>query len=199
MLPDGSTQQSVYPFPTIPFTLAYVCGATRHIGWLARRWHIDRGFDPDHGREVSWAVGAFLLVRRLAWEAVGGFDEAQWMYAEDLDLGWRMRRAGWATRFVPEARVLHAEAASTSQAWGSARYARWHASTYAWMARRRGFPMTRAVAAINVAGYLARAAATLPRAMAGNQEARGACRGAFDAARTHSVGLRERSRLERVR
>ena len=66
VLPDGTTQHSVYPFPTIPFTIAYASGAIARSERLARHWNIDRGFDPEHAREVSWAVGAFLLVRRAA-------------------------------------------------------------------------------------------------------------------------------------
>lgn len=199
ILPDGTTQHSVYPFPTIPFTLAYVSGAIRVSGRLARHWCIDRGFDPDRGREVSWAVGAFLLVRRVAWDAVGGFDETQWMYAEDLDLGWRLRRAGWSARYVPEARVFHAESAATTQAWGDQRHLRWHASSYAWMARRRGLAVARIVAAINVCGFAARGAAAIPGALLGSAAARRSRRNALDAARAHMVGLRPRAALERIR
>jgi N-acetylglucosaminyl-diphospho-decaprenol L-rhamnosyltransferase len=53
---------------------------------------------PLTGRRVPWAIGAFLLVRRTAWEAIGGFDERRWLYAEDLDLESRLAQAGWATR-----------------------------------------------------------------------------------------------------
>jgi GT2 family glycosyltransferase len=199
ILPDGSTQHSVYPFPTIPFTLAYVSGAVARSRRLSRHWCIDDGFDPEVAREVDWAVGAFLLVRRSAWRAVGGFDPGQWMYAEDLDLGWRLSRAGWKARYVPEAHVHHAESSATTQAWGAARYARWHASTYAWMARRRGWPLTRLSAAITVGGYLARAAAATPGARRGRREAEIARQGALESARAHAVGLRPRERLRRVR
>src|SRR5207248_5839790 len=106
--------------------------------------------------------------RRKAWEAVGGFDAAQWMYAEDLDLGWRMRRAGWRTHYVPSACVFHAQSAATTQAWGAARHARWHASTYAWIARRRGSLIARLTAGINIAGFGARAVAKWPRALLGD-------------------------------
>jgi N-acetylglucosaminyl-diphospho-decaprenol L-rhamnosyltransferase len=188
ILPDGSTQHSVYPFPTIAFTLAYVSGAVAASDRLAKHWCIDRGFDPELGREVGWAVGAFLLVRRSAWRQVGGFDDGQWMYAEDLDLGWRLSRAGWRTRYEPRARVHHDESASTTQAWGDERHARWHASSYAWMARRRGLVVTRIVSAISVVGYALRAA--LP----GHARER-----ALGAARAHLVGLRSRSALRRIR
>jgi N-acetylglucosaminyl-diphospho-decaprenol L-rhamnosyltransferase len=199
ILPDGSTQHSAYPFPTIPFSLAYVTGLTAVSPTLARRWFIDQGFDPSRGREVGWAVGALLLIRRAAWEQVGGFDEGQWMYAEDLDLGWRLSRAGWKARYQPAARVFHDESAATSQAWGAGRYARWHASSYAWQLRRRGPVVARMIAAINVVGYFARAAVLSPLAVAGSGRARALRRHALNAARSHAVGLRPTRVLEQVR
>jgi GT2 family glycosyltransferase len=198
ILPDGSTQHSVYPFPTVPFTLAYLSGLTRVSRIAARHWCIDDGFEPGRAREIPWAVGAFLLVRRVAWDEVGGFDNAQWMYAEDVDLGWRMRQAGWKTRYAPSAEVFHAESAATSQAWGNERHVRWHVSTYSWLARRRGFPYARLIAAVNVAGFLARAVLLSALSFVRGRAAADARRQALDAARAHSVGLRRRRRLQAV-
>jgi N-acetylglucosaminyl-diphospho-decaprenol L-rhamnosyltransferase len=154
---DGEPQHSVYPFPGLGFTLLFNLGLHR----VSRRW-ADRHCVPGawnrmRRRPVPWVVGAFLLVRREAWEQVGGFDESQWMYAEDLDLGWRLAQAGWTTLYVPEARVLHYGAAAAEQAWGDdARLDRWTDATYAWMLRRRGLVRTRLVAALNVGGSLVR-------------------------------------------
>jgi GT2 family glycosyltransferase len=153
-LPAGETQHSVYPFPTLPFTLAFNTGvATRYGDRLCLEGH----WNPDRERDVDWAIGAFLVVRREAWDAAGGFDEQQWMYAEDLDLGWRVARAGYTTRYVPTARVRHHASAATTQAWGDERTLRWLRSTYAWQLRRRGLVRTRATALINVLGAYARA------------------------------------------
>jgi N-acetylglucosaminyl-diphospho-decaprenol L-rhamnosyltransferase len=189
ILADGSTQHSVYPFPTLPFTLAYVSGVLAASRGLSRRWCIGSGFDPVIRREVPWAVGAFLLVRRAAWDEAGGFDERQWMYAEDLDLGWRLRGAGWTARYEPEARVAHAESAATVKAWGDERHVRWHASTYAWLERRRGAAFARLIAAVSVAGFMLRAALYTPAAAAGSGRARRARRDSLNAARAHQVGL----------
>ena len=153
-LPSGETQHSVYAFPTIPFTARFNLGFHRRVG---DRLCLEGFWDPTRERDVDWAIGAFLLVRRAAWDAAGGFDQGQWMYAEDLDLGWRAARAGWSTRYVPSARVLHHASAATTQAWGDERTLRWLRSTYAWMLRRRGLIRTRVTAAINVAGAYARA------------------------------------------
>jgi GT2 family glycosyltransferase len=167
VLPDGSTQHSVYRFPTVPFTAAFNAGVYRVSRRARDAMLLDGVWDPDRPRRVDWAIGALLLESRPAWEAAGGFDEAQWMYAEDLDLGWRLARAGWHTRYEPSARVHHDAWAATTQAWGDERTARWQRATYAWMLRRRGVARTRTAAALNVGGALGRAA-LFPRARRAN-------------------------------
>lgn len=164
VLPDGSTQHSVFAFPTIGFTLGANLGVARVSKAWGDRNAIIGAWDSERERRVPWAIAAFLLVRRDAWEQIGGFDEHQWMYAEDLDIGWRLHRAGYATRYVPSARVHHQSSASTDQAWGDGKTARWQRSTYAWMLRRLGGPRTRAAAAINVTGCLMRYAFLAPAA-----------------------------------
>lgn len=57
--------------------------------------------------ETEWCSGAALLLRRCAFEAVGGFDEQLFLYGEDVDLSWRLRAAGWKLRYLPSARVVH--------------------------------------------------------------------------------------------
>jgi N-acetylglucosaminyl-diphospho-decaprenol L-rhamnosyltransferase len=149
VLPDGSTQHGAYPFPTLPFLALFNSGLAARMG---DRLCLEGHMNPDRPRRVPWAIGAFLLIRRAAFDAAGGFDPAQWLYAEDLDLGWRMRRAGWHTRVEPRAIVHHASAASTAQAWGEDRVLEWQAATYDWLRRRRGPLRARAAYALNLAG-----------------------------------------------
>jgi N-acetylglucosaminyl-diphospho-decaprenol L-rhamnosyltransferase len=156
ILPDGSTQHSVYGFANFPSLIAFNSGVYRLVPGLGDRMLIEGHWDSTRARPVPWALGAFLLLRREAFDAAGGFDPAQWLYAEDVDLGWRLGRAGWQTLYEPAARVRHASGAAARQAFGEAPYARWMAATYDWIERRRGRPRRIATAAINLAGSLAR-------------------------------------------
>src|SRR4051794_28001158 len=64
-------------------------------------------YDPASG-ETTWCTGAAVLVRRKAFEALGGFDErAFFMYCEDVDLSWKFWLSGWRCIYVPEAVVRH--------------------------------------------------------------------------------------------
>jgi len=159
VLPDGSTQHSAFAFPSPAVAVATELGAVRFAPRLAERLCLLGAWDPDRPRRVPWAIAAFALVRRAAFDAVGGFDARQWMYAEDLSLGWRLDRAGWPTRYEPAARVHHHGGASTERAFGDERVRRQMAATYAWMTEARGKPFTRATAGIGWGVNGARAAA----------------------------------------
>lgn len=165
VLPDGRTQHSVHSLPTLRFTLAFNLGLPALSRRLADRMLLEGRYDAERARAVPWAIGAVLLMRRQAFDAVGGFDQRQWMYAEDLDLGWRLRDAGWALRYEPAARARHASGAATGPAFGDMRQRRFMRETYAVIERRRGPRTARATAAINVAGAAGRAAWMTPPAL----------------------------------
>jgi len=164
VLPDGSTQHSVYRFPGPALALATHFALPRLSPRLADRLCLLGAWDPDRPRSIDWPVGAFMIVRRRAWEEVGGFDQAQWMFAEDLDLGWRLARAGWARRYEPGARVRHFESAATGDAFGAGRTARTMEATYDWMLRRRGRAFTRATASIAAGAMALQLGVTAPLA-----------------------------------
>lgn len=71
-----------------------------------------QGALDKQARAVDWLSGAFLLLRRRAFEQVGGFDDRYLMFFEDTQLGEDLRRASWQSVYVPEAEVLHEQGAS---------------------------------------------------------------------------------------
>jgi N-acetylglucosaminyl-diphospho-decaprenol L-rhamnosyltransferase len=86
-------------------------------------------------RPVGWLSGSCLLVRRAAFEQVGGFDERYFMYFEDVDLGDRLQKAGWQNVYVPSAEVLHHKGHVTGSDPASSLAAH-HRSTYIFLADR---------------------------------------------------------------
>ena len=159
--PDGTTQHSVWPFPSVAATAAQNVGPRGLSRGLGERMLVRGMWDPEQPRRVPWAEGAFLLVRRSAWDEIGGFDPEQWMSAEDLDLGWRMQEAGWATRYEPAAAMDHVGSAATRQVWGDEVPVHWQRVAYSWMCRRRGRVRTAAVGFLNLVGSAARLGAYL--------------------------------------
>ena len=57
--------------------------------------------------ETSWSSGAAFAIRRKIFEKVNGFDSAIFMYAEDVDLSWRVRSFGYRLKYVPKAVIKH--------------------------------------------------------------------------------------------
>jgi GT2 family glycosyltransferase len=69
----------------------------------------------DAVQQVDWLVGACLLVRREAFEQVGGLDEGYFMYSEELDWCRRLKEEGWHVVYLPTATVIHHEGKSSEQ------------------------------------------------------------------------------------
>jgi N-acetylglucosaminyl-diphospho-decaprenol L-rhamnosyltransferase len=164
VLPGGGVQHSVGPLPTVALALAFAVGLPRLSRRFGDRLCLDGYWDSGRERDVPWAIAAFLLLRRSAFDAVGGFDDRQWMYAEDLDLGWRLRDAAYRTRYVPGATIGHVAAAATQAAFGDERRRRrrYMAATYRVIARRNGPARARVTAVVNALGAAGRLAWLVP-------------------------------------
>lgn len=57
--------------------------------------------------DIAWVLGASMIVRCEIIEELGGFDERYFLYGEDQDLCLRVRKAGWAIGFIPDAVAVH--------------------------------------------------------------------------------------------
>jgi len=113
---DGTLQPSAFRFPSPlrpPVQRDPLAALVRCIPGASE--HYLPTWSHTRPRSVPYVMGAALLIRRAAFDAVGGFDESFFMYAEEIDLCWRMRVAGWETHFAPVTSVVHVGRASTCQ------------------------------------------------------------------------------------
>lgn len=103
---DGVIQRSCSRFPTPRMLLAGGVGLDRLAGF--------RHLQPfmvewDHARSaaVDHVIGAFFMVRRSVFEALGGFDERFFVYYEEVDFALRARKAGWKCFYLTGAQACH--------------------------------------------------------------------------------------------
>jgi N-acetylglucosaminyl-diphospho-decaprenol L-rhamnosyltransferase len=85
--------------------------------WAANPWTRAYRRDAEGGdtqRDAGWLSGACVLIRRSAFVELGGFDEGFFMYFEDVDLGYRLGKAGYRNVYAPAAVVTHSGAHSTT-------------------------------------------------------------------------------------
>lgn len=64
-------------------------------------------FDYKGSREVDWISGAFMLGRKSVLSQVGGFDKDFFMYCEDIDICWRLKKAGFKIIFSDKVSIIH--------------------------------------------------------------------------------------------
>jgi len=132
--PDGSVYPSARHLPSL---IRGGMHAVIGFAWKTNPW--SKAYRQEHRepseRPVGWLSGSCLLVRRSAFDAVGGFDERYFMYMEDVDLGDRLGKAGWQNIYVPESEILHDKGHSTGRE--PARNLRaHHDSTYIYLSDR---------------------------------------------------------------
>ena len=105
---DGSLIPTMRLFPSASRALGDSLGLERfprRPDWLGEReLRLER---YEHEFEGDWTIGSFLLARREAFDAVGGFDERFFLYSEEVDLCLRARRAGWKVVHSPAVTILH--------------------------------------------------------------------------------------------
>lgn len=112
---EGQTYPSARAFPD------FVTGAAHALlgpfapknRWSKRYRSEEAPASEVTARDSDWVSGACIVFRRIAFESVYGFDERYFMYVEDLDVCWRLRRAGWRVIFEPAAVVTHDQGLST--------------------------------------------------------------------------------------
>jgi GT2 family glycosyltransferase len=112
--PDGRLQASCHGFLGLgnlfgeTFFLDRLLPGVRPLSSLNMTW-----FAHDRVAEVDWVMGSFLVVRGATCRQVGGFDPDFFMYAEEMEWCYRVRRAGWKVVFLPAPSVVHVGGASS--------------------------------------------------------------------------------------
>lgn len=113
--PDGSFQAGYASFSSLlqEFLIASGVGERLWAGY------------PSHGRcehvkRVDWLSSACLMLRRVALEQVGLLDEQYFVYGDEADLQFRLKKAGWEVYFLPQASIVHYGGRSMNR-WGRRR------------------------------------------------------------------------------
>ncbi len=110
--PDYSLQPSCYPAPTLArefWRLLHLDALTPYGVYRMDTWN------TSQPRAVDSVLGACLLVKRAALNEIGVLDENYFMYSEEIDLCYRIQRAGKKLFWVPDAVIVHYGGQSTQQ------------------------------------------------------------------------------------
>ena len=105
---DGSWQPSARMFPSLLNEFLSMSGLSakfaksRLFGRQDRTWA-----DQGEPAEVDWVPGAFSIIRRDVLEQIGYFDESFFLYYEEVDLCWRIKKAGYEVWYWPDIEVVH--------------------------------------------------------------------------------------------
>ena len=110
----GEVYPSARSVPSLRTGVGHALFANLWIGnpWT-RAYRNDTRSEPVR-RDAGWLSGACVLLRRSVFDELGGFDEGYFMYFEDVDLGYRLGKAGYRNLYEPEATVIHTGAHSTT-------------------------------------------------------------------------------------
>ncbi len=109
---SGVIARSSSRFPTAGRIVARATALDRLFPELgAPMWE----WDHSSTRKVDQVIGAFFLMRRRVYDAVGGFDERFFVYYEEVDVAFRARELGWSSAYVGGVRAFHAGGGTTYQ------------------------------------------------------------------------------------
>jgi len=151
---DGAWQPSAWPAPGF-LTLAYDALLLHNLMPRSRLRMVTA--PGDEAVDVECLSGACLLVRRAAFEALGGLDERFFIYYEDTDLAVRARAAGHRVRLVPAAQAVHLVGGSSFQDRLVFRV-RFYESRRRFLAKHHRGPKGAALRVLHGAGFAVRSA-----------------------------------------
>ena len=151
---DGRLYPSARAFPSLGRGIGH---AVFGWAWPANPW--TRSYRSEAGAPVEgttgWLSGSCMLLRREAFEAVGGFDPSYFMYCEDMDLCRRLGEAGWSSVYVPSSVATHQGGQATSRAAGPM-LREHHKALYLYLSRQYAGPAWAPVRVLLAFGLLLR-------------------------------------------
>jgi GT2 family glycosyltransferase len=100
---DGSKQNSIAAFPTLWTLLTN----TSFMEYLFPRRYPSKRYPHPGPIEIESGIGACMIVRKTAVDAVGMLDERYFFFFEETDWAFQMKRAGWKIYHVPAGRIVH--------------------------------------------------------------------------------------------
>lgn len=104
VFPDGRPQRSFFKFPTLRGRLAYFTGINRLVNAeFIKKRRIKRSEDI----EVEVISGAFFVVNRKVLLSIGGFDPDYFLYQEEADAFYRLRKAGYRNVILSNFTLVH--------------------------------------------------------------------------------------------
>jgi len=109
---SGHISRSCARFPSVTGFVFHAVGLDR---FFPRLGHFMAEWDHAQTREVDQVIGAFFLVRRAVFEALGGFDERFFVYFEEVDFSRRASNAGWSSVYLADAQAFHAGGGTSNQ------------------------------------------------------------------------------------
>lgn len=85
------------------------------LGFVRRSNYYANDLSEHDRGEIAVLVGAFMFLKRSVYNEVGGFDEAYFMYGEDIDLSYKITKAGYQNQYLGDVKVLHYKGESTKK------------------------------------------------------------------------------------
>ncbi len=103
---DGKSEKSAGRFIKTPEVFLTTLGLDESFGVR---------FSPDKLREVDFVSGGFMAVRKKLFQDLSGFDENLFMYVEDMEFCFRVKKAGMRVLFDPSIRIIHESHGSSNR------------------------------------------------------------------------------------
>ncbi len=156
---DRSTQISVSRFPGIGYALLSATGLGLLLPGNPRSMVLaGRYFDYEKQSAVDWVMGACMILRKDVYKIIGGLNTGYFMFGEDMEWCFRIRKSGYKIMYTPDASIVHHFNKSRSSLTAE-RYMLMYKNYYAFCNKYLGSRRTMVIRLLNIIGLTLRYAA----------------------------------------